>query len=286
MSKPISKGLSELHLSAAFMIGAAVLGSVIHAQAQAPAAPAPVATPKSADGHPVLSGFWVPGGPTLQNGFASEAEGITFAGRGGTFRGFEEDGGVLRANDPNKPIYKPEFWEVVRHADAFGNWEDPQNWCSPAGLPRIGAPARIVELPTEILLFYNGGFTFDRVRSVKLNAQHNKINVALETWYGDSVAKWNGDVLEIETIGFTDSSWLHKNGWIHGFGLKVVERLTRTGNQLRWEATVEDPEYLQEPWKPAAVVRNLNTDPDAWLAETLPCDERDRQLTTSPTRSG
>ncbi len=293
MSKP-TKNLGDLPRSmpavlSGMLIGAAgmLMGATGAYAQQAPAAaPAAPQTPRTAEGRPIIHGFWIPGGPNLQNGFASGAEGITFAGRGGTFRGFEEDGGLIRANDPNKPIYKPEHWEAVRQADALGNWEDPQNHCRPAGLPRIGAPARIVELPDEVLLFYNGGFTFDRVRSIKLNKPHNKTNVALETWYGDSVGKWEGDSLVIETIGFTDSSWIHKNGWIHGFDMKVTERLTRTGNQLRWEATVEDPEYLEEPFKVNPVVRNFNPDPNAFLAETLPCDERDRQLTTSPTRSG
>ena len=40
-------------------------------------------------------------------------------------------------------------------------------------------------------------------------------------------------------IGFTDASWLHKNGWVHGFDMKVTERLTRDGDKLMWQATVE-----------------------------------------------
>jgi hypothetical protein len=34
----------------------------------------------------------------------------------------------------------------------------------------------------------------------------------------------------------------------HGFKLHVIERLIREGNTLRWEATVDDPEVLLEPW--------------------------------------
>ena len=51
---------------------------------------------KLADGHPDLTGLYVAGGPGLQNGLASGAQGITFAGRGDNFVGFEADGGLFR----------------------------------------------------------------------------------------------------------------------------------------------------------------------------------------------
>ena len=85
---------------------------------------------------------------------------------------------------------------------------------------------------------------------------------------------------------FRSESWLHKNGYFHGFQMKVTERLTRTGNQLRWEATVEDPEFLQEPWTMNPVVRNLNTNPNGFLPEDLPCSERDSEHIVSRARSG
>ena len=63
-------------------------------------------------------------------------------------------------------------------------------------------------------------------------------------------------------------------GWIHGFNMKVTERLTRKGNTIRWEATVEDPDYFQQPWQVTPRTIYLNTDPKAFLAEALPCDQR------------
>ena len=275
--------VAGLPLGGLVLLGALLVGTGAFPQAP-PAAPA--ATPRLADGHPDLNGYWVAGGANLQGGFASGLEEITFAGRGGTFRGFEEDGGLIRMNDPNRPVYKPEFWPMIREADYQGNWQDPMQFCMPLGVPRLGPPARIVVLPKEILLFYTGGFTRDTVRSIRMDAQHNPVNVALETWSGDSVGRWDGDTLVIETIGFTDSSWLHKNGYIHGFNMKVVEKLVRQGDGMRWEATVDDPEYLQQPWTLTPVMRQANKDPNAWLSETLPCDERDRDHITSHTRSG
>ena len=39
------------------------------------------------------------------------------------------------------------------------------------------------------------------------------------------------------------------SGYFHTEALHVVERLTRIGDTLRWEATVEDPNVLTKPWK-------------------------------------
>src|SRR5207302_42598 len=64
------------------------------------AVPAPAATqaptPRDADGHPILAGLWTgpnPGAPpnVVRNG----PDFNDFIGRGGSFEGFEEDGGLL-----------------------------------------------------------------------------------------------------------------------------------------------------------------------------------------------
>ena len=63
-------------------------------------------------------------------------------------------------------------------------------------------------------------------------------------------------------------------------------RITRTGNALKWEATVDDPEYLAKPWSVTPVTRQLNTDSTASLVEPLPCQDIDHLHTTSHVRSG
>jgi hypothetical protein len=250
---------------------------------------------KLTNGRPDLTGLWTIGGPPLE--LASGASDVTFGGRGNSFVGFEADGGLWRSSvidsgdamKPNFPHYKPEYWDRITELDYNGNFDDPQNHCMPPGLPRIGAPAQIIQLKDEplILLFYTGGYSRDTVRQVWTDGRpHDPLNVAAETWNGDSVGRWEGDTLVIETIGFTDESWLHRSGYIHGFNMRVIERLTRRGNQLIWEATVEDPDYLVEPWKLTPVTRFLYSAPSAKLIETPPCVERDRQHMVSHARNG
>ena len=229
-------------LGAAVLIGGIVYGAVTFAQA--PAAPSPTAQAAAAtppDGKPDLSGIWVPpvrgGGTSRYDEFGGE---VDFAAREGSFENFENDNALRRLGDRNKPLYKPEFWAKVRENDARGNDLDPEFKCRPYGVPRMGAPAQIVQTRDQVVLLYAGGFASQNYRVIPADGRpHNQPRVTQETWRGDSVGHWDGDTLVIDTIGFTDENWLHKSGYFHGFKLRVIERFTRNGNTLRWQATVE-----------------------------------------------
>jgi len=276
----------------AVTVVSAVVGSAANAQAPAAAATPPPPTPRTADGHPDISGIWV-----ATNLAAPTGNGPVFAGRGNTFVGFEADGGLWRTagNTTTIPQYKPEFWDTIIENEQMGNWLDPVVKCLPIGVPRSGAPAAVFTVPGSpaVMLYYQAGFTgygnsyqsWDMRRWVWTdNRPHDVLYMAQETANGDSVAHWEGDTLVIDTVGFTDTTWLHKNGYPHGFNMKVTERLTRTGNSLLWEATVEDPDYLTEPWKLTPVTRTLNTDKNARLNDSAPCQELEAY--GSPVRSG
>jgi hypothetical protein len=226
------------------IFGAAVMACVVaggaaDAQAPAPAAnPAPAQTPRDANGHPVITGLWT-GAARGVTGDGTNNVVTTYAGRGGSFVGLEADGGLRRLTNDNVPIYKPEYWDQITENDYQGNWEDPVDSCIPLGVPRSGVPAQILKVE------------------------------------GQPAYIWDGDSLVIESIGFTDASWLHKNGWMHGFDMKVTEKLTRIGDNLIWEATVEDPDYLQQPWKMTPAIAQVNKDPNGLLGEDPPCQVRE-----------
>jgi hypothetical protein len=68
------------------------------------------------------------------------------------------------------------------------------------------------------------------------------------TYMGYAVGRWEGDTLILDSIGFTDETWLGRGGKFHSDQMRVVEKFTRTGNELLYEVTVEDPEVLVQPW--------------------------------------
>jgi hypothetical protein len=187
---------------------------------------------------------------------------------------FERDSGVRQRMSPNLPLYKPEYWDKVQDLDVNGNFKDPVIKCYPEGLPRIGAPSKIVQTATEIVFLYQTKNTF---RVIPIDGRdHDPIRSQDLLYYGDSVGKWEGDTLVIESVGFTDESWLAWPGYFHTNNMRIVERLRRDGNKLTWQATVYDPEVLMQPWQMDPVTRTLNPNPKALLLEDLPCEDRDQ----------
>jgi len=142
-----------------------------------------------------------------------------------------------------------------------GNYLDTAFLCAPVGLPRIGAPIRIVQTPTEVVLLYNNRNTW---RVVPTDGRpHGKEDDRDQTYLGDSVGHWEGDTLVVEAVGFNDETWLSNvataPGWFHTTDMRVVERFRREGNTLYYGYTVYDPEVLAEPWTVGPRPIQLNT---------------------------
>src|SRR5262245_3066655 len=142
---------ASLKVGAALLIAAALGGAA--SLAQAPAQPS-VATPRTIEGKPDLTGIWIPtvrgGGTATFDEFGSGTQ--DFPARDGSFENFENDNALRRLGDRNKPVYKPEFWAKVRENDLHGNELDPEFKCRPYGVPRMGAPTQIVQTREQIVL--------------------------------------------------------------------------------------------------------------------------------------
>jgi hypothetical protein len=236
-------------------------------------------TPRTADGHPNLTGVW--NGPMGMAAAAAPAEPedksvikVALNARGGSLSNFERDNSLVRRMDLNKPEYKPQYWSLVQSLDQQGNDADPEYTCMPDGLPRKGAPVKIIQEAKETIFFYQNP---DMFRIIPTDGRAHSPDDKLEgTWYGESIGHWEGDTFVVDTVGFNNTSWLGIAGWIHGDNLHVIEKLTRQGNQLTWQATAEDPDYFLRPWVLKPVNRKLNPDAGAILDESLPCSERDQ----------
>src|SRR5437879_7176142 len=109
-------------------------------------------SPRTEDRHPDLNGLWIgQRAPFVQS---EDPLAQNLASRDGTLLNFERDNAIIRRSDPNKPLYKPELWERVQKLDQNGNTQDPSFGCMPAGVPRMGPPAKIVQTPEEMVFLY------------------------------------------------------------------------------------------------------------------------------------
>jgi hypothetical protein len=270
--------------AAAAALAICLLSAVLSAQRQA-------TTPRTADGHPDLSGLWTgnaggggngsPFGDDVRNGLG--AVGIApsiLVTRDDNIENFERDNSLVRRMGTNKPLYKPQYWETVKKLDQESNIADPGFNCMPPGIPRSGPPAQIVQTRDQLVFLYpgvGGATAFPATyRVIPIDGRpHTKLDDLDGTWYGESIGRWEGDMMVIDSIGFNSSSWLDTGGYFHSENLHVIERLTRNGNTLTWQVTSEDPDVLLKPWVWEPRTVRLNPDPAAVLPESLPCSERD-----------
>jgi hypothetical protein len=80
------------------------------------------------------------------------------------------------------------------------------------------------------------------VRIIPFADEHN--NEDLEPWFGDSVARYEGDTLVVETI----KPYPLQGSFISPVG-KITERFTRwSDNEIFYEYTVDDPAIYTRPW--------------------------------------
>lgn len=171
---------------------------------------------------------------------------------------------------PNRPLYKPEHWDRVQQLDMWTNREDPVMTCQPLGIPRQGAPRRIVQTENDIIFFYgqyaDGGGGYGEYRIMPTDGREHEEERTLETKYmGYTVGHWEGDTLVLDSIAFNDQTWLARGGFFHSDQMRVVERFTRSGDEILYEVTVEDPVVLVEPWVMTPRVLRLSTNTDAGL---------------------
>jgi hypothetical protein len=69
------------------------------------------------------------------------------------------------------------------------------------------------------------------------------------TWNGYSTAKWDGDTLVVETIGFKDDLWLDAVGNPLTNAGRMTERIRRPNyGKLEVEITIDDSSVYTAPW--------------------------------------
>jgi hypothetical protein len=187
---------------------------------------------------------------------------------------------------PSRPIYKPEFWDHVQEMDQWTNKEDPIMTCQPMGLIREGTPARIIHTAGDILFFYTtsdygGGAVEFRDISTSGAARANTV----EAYYmGLSVVKWEGDTMVIDSTNFVDSTWFGRGGLFHSGDMHVIERLTRKGDQILYQVTIEDPTVLVEPWVMPDRILTLGNAAPQVIHERPYCEVPDTEQVTTQLR--
>ena len=227
-------------------------------------------TPRTADGHPDLSGLWERTGPGgLTPAFAS----LQSKDGGPPQATFWSLGAGLTGGLP----YQPLAAQLRAERMANNQKNNPDAHCLPMGLMQLHLhpqPRKLVQTPTLIVIMYEGN---QGLRQIFLDGRPLPTpgDDLQPWWYGYSVGHWEGDTLVVETVGFRDDVWLDVQGSpLTGHG-KLTERFKRLSyGSLQIDVTIDDPTAYAHPF---TVRVNQKLYPDAELIEFI-CDENEKSV--------
>jgi len=205
--------------------------------------------PRRADGKPDLTGIWIADPPKLRDASVG-----------------------LK---PGEMVMTPEAQKIFdqRKTGALSA-QDPDANCLPQGVPKIDAtplPFKIIQEPDNVVILYEA---FDQFRQLFMDGRALPKDPNPQ-WFGYSVAKWDGDTLVVESIGFNGRAWLDQVGHPSTEALHVIERFRRKDfGHMEVTSTITDPGAYTKPW---SYTQPLSLMVDTDLLE-LVCNENNRDL--------
>ncbi len=123
---------------------------------------------------------------------------------------------------------------------------DYTGMCMPYGFVRsVNAPypIQIMQSDRHVAFLFETNMWFT---VVPFRAAHQEAD---PTWFGDSIATWEGDTLVVDTVGFNGFTRLDTKGNPHSDKMHLTQRFTRTdAGHLAYTVTIDDPLYYSKPW--------------------------------------
>jgi len=129
---------------------------------------------------------------------------------------------------------------------------DPARHCQPVGPFRMMAREenKIELIPTStgtiVMLFED--LSRGVMRTIYMKRGHRTDLGPL--WMGDSVGKWEGGTLVVDTNSFSEDTWLNELGAKHSESFHLTERIRPImgGKYLEYKVTAEDPKSIAQPY--------------------------------------
>jgi hypothetical protein len=263
--KKSNAALAGLLLAAAVLVS--LMPLLVAAQRGRGAGGAAAAPPvrRTADGKPDLTGWYQANAGGANYGLEQ---------RRSTERLTPRTNGVVVDPPDGKLPYQA--WARAERIDRelpHRGYEDPTAHCFVAGIPRsiyTPSPFQIIQTPAYVILL------FERMnwRQIPLDGRAH-IPDSTRLWNGDSVGRWEGDTLVVDTRNLNGKTWLNEVGDVLTHDAKIVERFTPvSGDSIMYRATVTDTLAYTRPW---TIEMALNRQQDELLEVACHEDNNDLQ---------
>ena len=146
--------------------------------------------------------------------------------------------------------------------------------CIPPGVPRVWTepyPFEIISLPGRVLIIYEYQHL---IRQIYTDGREHPKDLT-PTYMGNSIGKWEGNALVVDTTGFNDKTWIDGSRHPHSDALHVVERIQRVSHEtLQVDITIDDPKTYVKSW---TAQRIFDLKPDWEISEQI-CEENNTYL--------
>ena len=203
----------------------------------APALP-PGPIPRRADGKPDLSGVWLGSVGFLSHSAILEDHPGGFGIQAGPSIIIDPPDGVI-------PYQPWALQERDRRKDDANGYEDEAAHCERYSIGRLHQFAQ------EFI--YSGNSIVINVfrestRVIPMDRRQH-LPEGIRLWLGDSLGRWEGDTLVIDSTNFNDHTRMGLGGDFFGPDAHLVERYTVVdANTINWTMTLTNPKVFTRPW--------------------------------------
>ncbi len=181
----------------------------------------PKPSPRTADGHPDLSGYWKGTRGTITGNIGKDLPGLK-----------------LPLTAAGEAALQHNLTATI----------DPESLCIIGGIPRhnaSGLPFEVLQGAKKVAFLY----WYSYFRLIPIDAKRKHSDDPDPSFFGEEIGRWEGDTLVIDSTGFKDEKvWIDENGNPHSDALHVVERWTRPDlDHIHVETLIEDPKFYTKP---------------------------------------
>jgi len=168
-------------------------------------------------------------------------------------------------SDPNAPAAPQTVPDPPLKPELLGPWRQAQEeaqaltdaglppatnytHCVPDGMPAMMMamfPMEVLDTGDQVTIIQEA---YNQVRRIHIGEEPPPPEDAEPRFSGHSGGRWEGDTLVVETTGVKD--YVRFRNTPHSANMRITERISLLPdrNYMQNQVTVEDPEYLTEPW--------------------------------------